>query len=111
MKPTASSEWGHDFRPEYRHLRLIRESFPDVAIIALTATATPKVQEDIITQLSLKQCKKYIASFNRENLVYTVRPKEDTLLQIMQFLNNRPNESGIIYCQSRKTVDSLTEKL
>ncbi len=105
------SEWGHDFRPEYRQLRLIRESFPDIPIIALTATATPKVQEDIITQLSLKDCKKYIASFNRENLAYTVRPKEDTLLQVVQFLKNRPNESGIIYCQSRKTVDSLTEKL
>ncbi len=105
------SEWGHDFRPEYRQLRLIRESFPDIPIIALTATATPKVQEDIITQLSLRECKKYIASFNRKNLIYTVRPKEDTLLQIVQFLKNRPNESGIIYCQSRKTVDSLTEKL
>ncbi len=105
------SEWGHDFRPEYRQLRLIRESFPDIPIIALTATATPKVREDIITQLSLKDCKKYIASFNRENLVYTVRPKEDTLLQVVQFLKNRPNESGIMYCQSRKTVDSLTEKL
>ncbi len=105
------SEWGHDFRPEYRQLRLIRESFPDIPIIALTATATPKVQEDIITQLSLKDCKKYIASFNRENLVYTVRPKENTLLQIVQFLKNKPNESGIIYCQSRKTVDSLNEKL
>ncbi len=105
------SEWGHDFRPEYRQLRLIRESFPDIPIIALTATATPKVQEDIITQLSLRECKKYIASFNRENLVYTIRPKEDTLLQVVQFLKNRPKESGIIYCQSRKTVDSLTEKL
>jgi ATP-dependent DNA helicase RecQ len=105
------SEWGHDFRPEYRQLRLIRESFPNIPIIALTATATPKVQEDIITQLGLKQCRKYIASFNRENLIYTVRPKEDTLQQIVQFLKKRPNESGIIYCQSRKTVDSLTENL
>ena len=105
------SEWGHDFRPEYRQLRLIRESFPDIPIIALTATATPKVQEDIIAQLSLRDCKKYIASFNRKNLVYTIRPKDNTLLQIVQFLRNRPNESGIIYCQSRKTVDSLTEKL
>jgi ATP-dependent DNA helicase RecQ len=105
------SEWGHDFRPEYRQLRLIRESFPDIPIIALTATATPKVQEDIITQLNLREGKKYIASFNRKNLVYTIRPKEDTLLQLVQFLKNRPKESGIIYCQSRKTVDSLTEKL
>ncbi len=105
------SEWGHDFRPEYRQLRLIRESFPDIPIIALTATATPKVQEDIITQLSLKDCKKYIASFNRENLIYAVKPKDNTLLQIVQFLKNRLNESGIIYCQSRKTVDSLNEKL
>ncbi|MCX9011694.1 MAG: DNA helicase RecQ [Candidatus Methanoperedens sp.] len=105
------SEWGHDFRPEYRQLRLIRESFPDVPIIALTATATPKVQDDIIAQLNLRECKKYVASFNRKNLVYSIRPKEDTFKQIVQFLNNRQNESGIIYCQSRKTVDTLAIKL
>jgi len=105
------SEWGHDFRPEYRQLGLIRESFPGVPIIALTATATPKVQDDIAAQLNLGECKKYVASFNRKNLVYSIRPKEETFKQVVQLLKNRQNESGIIYCQSRKTVDSLTAKL
>ncbi len=105
------SEWGHDFRPEYRQLKIIRDLFPHLPIIALTATATPKVQEDIIAQLSLKDCKRYIASFNRKNLVYSVVPKEEAFLQIVQFLKKRPGESGIVYCSSRKTVDSLSEKL
>ena len=105
------SEWGHDFRPEYRQLRLIKESFPRVPIIALTATATPKVQEDIISQLRLGECKRYIAGFDRKNLVYSVRPKDETFQQIVRFLKNRPGEPGIIYCQSRKTVESLAEKL
>lgn len=105
------SEWGHDFRPEYRQLKLIRKSFPNVPIIALTATATPKVREDIINQLDLRDCKNYIASFNRKNLVLSVRPKKDSFRQLIQFLKNRDNESGIIYCQSRKKVGSLTQKL
>jgi len=105
------SEWGHDFRPEYRQLKLIGASFPDVPIIALTATATMKVREDIINQLELESCRKYIASFNRENLVYYVRPKQDTFRQIVEFLKTKPRESGIIYCYSRKNVDALTENL
>ncbi len=105
------SEWGHDFRPEYRQLKIIGTSFPDVPIIALTATATTKVREDIINQLELKECKKYIASFNRENLVYHVRPKQDAFRQIVEFLRTKPRESGIIYCYSRKSVESLTENL
>ncbi len=105
------SEWGHDFRPEYRQLKLIGASFPDVPIIALTATATMKVREDIINQLTLKDCKKYIASFNRENLVYYVKPKQDAFWQIVEFLRTKPRESGIIYCYSRKNVDALTENL
>ncbi len=105
------SEWGHDFRPEYRQLKLIGVSFPDVPIIALTATATTKVREDIINQLELKDCKKYIASFNRENLVYYVRPKQEAFGQIVEFLKTKPRESGIIYCYSRKNVESLTENL
>jgi ATP-dependent DNA helicase RecQ len=105
------SEWGHDFRPEYRQLKIIGTSFPDVPIIALTATAAPKVREDIINQLDLKDCKKYIASFNRENLVYYVKPKQDAFWQIVEFLKTKPYESGIIYCYSRKSVESLTEKL
>ncbi len=105
------SEWGHDFRPEYRQLKIIGTSFPDVPIIALTATATLKVREDIINQLELKDCKKYIASFNRENLVYHVRPKQEAFRQIIEFLKTRPGESGIIYCYSRKSVESLVENL
>ena len=105
------SEWGHDFRPEYRQLKLIGASFPDVPIIALTATATMKVREDIINQLELESCRKYIASFNRENLVYYVRPKQDTFRQIVEFLKTKPRESGIIYCYSRKNVDAITENL
>ncbi len=105
------SEWGHDFRPEYRQLKIIGTSFPDVPIIALTATATTKVREDIINQLELKDCKKYIASFNRENLVYYVKPKQEAFRQIIEFLKNRPGESGIIYCYSRKNVESLAEEL
>jgi len=105
------SEWGHDFRPEYRQLKLIGASFPDVPIIALTATATMKVREDIVNQLELKDARKYIASFNRENLVYYVKPKQDAFGQIVEFLRTKPRESGIIYCYSRKNVDMLTENL
>jgi ATP-dependent DNA helicase RecQ len=105
------SEWGHDFRPEYRQLKLIGASFPDVPIIALTATATMKVREDIVNQLELKDARKYIASFNRHNLVYHVRPKQDAFGQIVEFLRTKPRESGIIYCYSRKNVDALTENL
>ncbi|MCX9026081.1 MAG: DNA helicase RecQ [Candidatus Methanoperedens sp.] len=105
------SEWGHDFRPEYRQLKIIGTSFPDIPIIALTATATMKVREDIVNQLELKDCRKYIASFNRENLVYYVKPKQDAFRQIVEFLKTKPRESGIIYCYSRKNVESLTENL
>ncbi len=105
------SEWGHDFRPEYRQLKIIGSSFPEVPIIALTATATQKVREDIINQLGLRDCKKYIASFNRENLFYHVVPKQDALQQIVEFLKTKPHESGIIYCYSRKSVEDLTENL
>jgi len=105
------SEWGHDFRPEYRQLKLIGTSFPDVPIIALTATATMKVREDILNQLELRDARKYIASFNRENLVYYVRTKQDAFKQIVEFLKTKPRESGIIYCYSRKNVDALTENL
>ncbi len=105
------SEWGHDFRPEYRQLKSIGASFPDVPIIALTATATMKVREDIVNQLELKECRKYIASFNRDNLVYYVKKKQDAFGQIVEFLKTKPRESGIIYCYSRKNVDALTENL
>lgn len=105
------SEWGHDFRPEYRQLRLLRKRYPDVPTVALTATATDRVRADIIEQLGLKQPSIHIASFNRQNLYYEVRSKSKRayaeLLEIV-----RENEgSGIIYCLTRKKVDELTFKL
>ncbi|WP_094227236.1 DNA helicase RecQ [Methanolobus psychrotolerans] len=105
------SEWGHDFRPEYRKLNFLKKKFPGVPIIALTATATPKVREDTIEQLGIRQGKTYVASFNRQNLFYRVRAKKDTYDNVLQYLRKKKGESGIIYCQSRRTVDSLTEKL
>ncbi len=105
------SEWGHDFRPEYRQLKLLREKFPAVPVMALTATATPVVQQDIITQLKLSECKVFKASFNRKNLYYQIKPKNNAYQQVLQYLKGRKKDSGIIYCQSRKTVESLTASL
>ncbi len=105
------SEWGHDFRPEYRQLKILREIFPKVPVMALTATATPTVQRDIISQLRLPDCKIFTASFNRKNLCYLIKQKENPYHQILQYLKDRKNDSGIIYCQSRKTVEELAERL
>ncbi|WP_321430187.1 DNA helicase RecQ [uncultured Methanolobus sp.] len=105
------SEWGHDFRPEYRKLSMLKKKFPGIPIIALTATATPKVREDTIKQLGIGNCGIYVASFNRQNLFYRVRAKKDTYNNLLQYLRKKKGESGIIYCQSRRTVDSLTKKL
>ncbi len=105
------SEWGHDFRPEYRKLRLLREMFPQVPIIALTATAIPDVQNDIIQALKLSAPGMHKASFNRPNLFYCVRPKEGAYAQIVDYISSRRKDSGIIYCQSRNSVESLARKL
>ncbi len=105
------SEWGHDFRPEYRQLRLLKEMFPDVPVMALTATATPVVQEDIITQLKLLNYRTFKASFNRKNLYYQIKPKDNAYHQILQYLKDKKKDSGIIYCQSRKTVESISRSL
>ncbi|MDY0387539.1 MAG: DNA helicase RecQ [Methanolobus sp.] len=105
------SEWGHDFRPEYRKLNFLKKKFPEVPIIALTATATPKVREDTINQLGISHGKTYVASFDRANLFYQVRAKKDTYDNLLQYLRKKKGENGIIYCQSRKTVDTLTKKL
>ncbi|MBC7085269.1 MAG: DNA helicase RecQ [Methanomethylovorans sp.] len=105
------SEWGHDFRPEYRKLSILKKKYPRIPIIALTATATPKVREDTISHLHIEGCKIYVASFNRKNLLYQVRQKKNAYEQIVEFLRDRKDKSGIIYCQSRKTVDELAGKL
>lgn len=99
------SEWGHDFRKEYRELRRLRDVFPGVPIIALTATATPRVKADIVTNLQLQQAKHYQASFNRPNLHYVVRRKNRVRDQVLEYVKNHSGESGIIYCQSRDKVD------
>src|SRR5438445_1205126 len=105
------SEWGHDFRPEYRELKKLREHFPDAPVVALTATATERVRTDIIQQLHLREPRCYVASFNRPNLTYRVVPKSAPYEQVLAFIRQRPNESGIVYCASRKTADSLAGKL
>jgi ATP-dependent DNA helicase RecQ len=105
------SEWGHDFRPEYRELKQLRTHFPDVPIMALTATATERVRDDIIKQLKLDAPRCYVASFNRPNLTYRVVAKSSTYQQVLDFIRVRPNESGIVYCASRKSADALAEKL
>ncbi|HUA39845.1 MAG TPA: RecQ family ATP-dependent DNA helicase [Candidatus Sulfopaludibacter sp.] len=105
------SEWGHDFRPEYRRLSTLREMFPAVPMIALTATATERVRGDIVRQLHLKNPACYVASFNRPNLTYRVAAKSGAYEQILSFVNMRPKESGIIYVQARKTAESMAAKL
>jgi ATP-dependent DNA helicase RecQ len=105
------SEWGHDFRPEYRELAKLRAHFPDAPIMALTATATERVRKDILKQLQLRDARLYVASFNRPNLTYRVVPKSDPYEQLLTFIRGRPNESGIVYCASRKTADRLATKL
>ena len=105
------SQWGHDFRPEYRELaRLIRE-FPHAPVVALTATATPAVQTDIIAQLHLRRPRRVTGSFYRKNLRYEVRLKKDAKGEILSYLRNHRDQAGIIYCLSRKGVEDLTATL
>ncbi|MFT5600706.1 MAG: ATP-dependent DNA helicase RecQ [Flavobacteriales bacterium] len=105
------SEWGHDFRPEYRRLRPIIEEIAKVPIIALTATATEKVQLDIQKNLGMLDAKLYKASFNRDNLYYEIRPKKDVQREIIKYIKQRAGKSGIIYCLSRKKVEELASVL
>ncbi len=110
------SEWGHDFRPEYRRLReAIRAIHDDIPILTLTASATPKVQQDIIKNLGMENANTFISSFNRPNLYYEVRPKPaDSMLlhkEIIRFIKENPNKSGIIYCLTRKKVEDLAQLL
>jgi ATP-dependent DNA helicase RecQ len=105
------SEWGHDFRPEYRKIRGIVESLGDLPIIALTATATPKVQQDIQKNLQMEDASVFQSSFNRKNLYYEIRPKVDTKKQLIRYIKGNAGKSGIVYCLSRKTVEEIAELL
>ncbi|MBU8892365.1 MAG: DNA helicase RecQ [Bacteroidales bacterium] len=105
------SEWGHDFRPEYRRIRPIINKIGVAPLIALTATATPKVQSDIQKNLDMLKASVFKSSFNRENLYYEVRPKVDAAKEIIKFIKNNSGKSGIIYCLSRKKVEELAEIL
>jgi ATP-dependent DNA helicase RecQ len=105
------SEWGHDFRPEYRRIRPIINQIGNAPIIALTATATPKVQNDIQKNLEMMDAKVFKSSFNRANLYYEVRPKVETSKQIIKYIKNNSGKTGIIYCLSRKKVEEMTELL
>jgi ATP-dependent DNA helicase RecQ len=105
------SQWGHDFRPEYRQLRALREAFPDVAIHAFTATATPRVRADIATELALRDPAILVGSFDRPNLVYRVRQRTDRLRQVTEALERHRGEAGIVYCIRRAEVDQLAEAL
>lgn len=105
------SEWGHDFRPEYRRIRTIVEEIGKAPIIALTATATPKVQSDIIKNLGMTDATVFKSSFNRPNLHYEIRDKSDPKREIIKYIKQNPGKSGIIYCLSRKKVEELAELL
>ena len=105
------SEWGHDFRPEYRQIAKLRELLPEVPVMALTATATERVRIDIVKHLKLRDPQIYVASFNRPNLTYRVTPKDQPAKQIMEFVKRREHESGIVYCATRATADRTAEAL
>ncbi|MFZ9914527.1 MAG: DNA helicase RecQ [Phycisphaerales bacterium] len=109
------SEWGHDFRPEYRQLRAVREALAAggraVPTIALTATATPRVREDIVAQLGLAAPEVFVASFNRPNLTYRVVAKDGAARQVVEFVRARPDDAGIVYCQSRRTAEAMAAAL
>ena len=105
------SEWGHEFRPDYRNLRQLRADFPGIPTIALTATATTRVREDIVEQLGLQQGKVFLSSFNRANLTYSVESKEGYWGKLLSLLQSRDGESAIIYCFSRRETEELADDL
>ena len=105
------SSWGHDFRPEYLRLAALKREFPKIPLIALTATADKLVRKDIFERLALNDAKLFVSSFNRPNISYTVEPKRNSYGQLLRYLADRKDESGIIYCLSRNSVDSLAADL
>jgi ATP-dependent DNA helicase RecQ len=105
------SSWGHDFRPEYLRLAALKSEFPKIPLIALTATADKLVRKDIFDRLNVPQAELFISSFNRPNIFYSVEPKRNSYGQLLDYLEKRKDESGIIYCLSRNSVDSLAEDL
>ena len=105
------SEWGHDFRPEYRQIANLRELLPEIPVMALTATATERVRDDIVKHLKLRNPAVFVASFNRPNLAYRVLAKDGPLKQITEFLRKREDESGIVYCASRAATERLADAL
>ena len=105
------SEWGHDFRPDYLSISNVRRHFPNAVCLALTATATASVQQDIIKNLQLYNPTVFTASFNRKNIFLEVKPKKNAISQVIECIEKHKDESGIIYCFSRKSVDELTQKL
>lgn len=105
------SEWGHDFRPDYRNLKELRRAFPSVPVMALTATATPRVREDIVKQMSMEAATVFLSSFNRPNLHYHVRSKKNAFQQLVQLLKPLKDQPAILYCFSRKDTEALAEDL
>lgn len=105
------SMWGHDFRPDYRQLTLLTDRFPQAVVCALTATAIPRVQDDICQCLRIANANKIIQSFDRENLLLIVEPKRDSYNRLLRFLAMHPEESGIVYCMTRKRVDTISDRL
>ena len=105
------SHWGHDFRPEYRQLRVVRQEFPNASMHAYTATATPGVREDVVRQLSLRDPAILVGDFDRPNLTFRVLPRQDEMKQVLDVLARHRGNAGIIYCTRRKDVDDLAQKL
>lgn len=105
------SEWGHDFRPEYRRLKILKKMFPTIPVLALTATATKQVQDDIVKQIESREMKKFVGSFERENLHIHIYKKDNQVKQILDIIKKYKNKSGIIYCATRKSVDKISDAL